>query len=70
MIMDDLADRLILVETKLAYMEDFIERLQTIVVEHTGTIDRLTTENRALLSKITDVEESIQEMPDQRPPHY
>jgi len=68
--MDDQTERLVALETKLAYVEDYMTRLQAIVVEHTGTLDRLTAENKALRSKIVDVEESIQEMPDQRPPHY
>ncbi len=68
--MDAQTERLILLETKLAYIEDYVNRLQDIVVEHTGTIDRLSAENKSLRSKIMAVEESIQEMPDQRPPHY
>lgn len=68
--MDDQAERMVSLETKLAYIEDFVDRLQAIVVEHSGEIDRLKTENRALKTKLTDVEESIHEMPDQRPPHY
>ena len=68
--MDAQTERLILMETKLAYIEDYVNRLQDIVVAHTGTIDRLAAENKSLRSKIMAVEESIQEMPDQRPPHY
>lgn len=68
--MDDQAERLVSLETKLAYIEDFVDRLQATVVEHSGEIDRLKTENRALKTKLTDVEESIHELPDQRPPHY
>lgn len=68
--MDNQEGRMVSLETKLAYIEDFVDRLQATVVEHTGEIDRLKAENRALKTKITDVEESIQERPDQRPPHY
>lgn len=68
--MDDHADRMVSLETKIAYIEDFVDRLQTTVVEHGAEIDRLKTENRALKTKLTDVEESLQDMPDQRPPHY
>lgn len=68
--MDDQAERMVSLETKLAYIEDFVDRLQATVVDHSGEIDRLKAENRALKTKLIDVEESIQEMPDQRPPHY
>ena len=68
--MDIHTERLVSVETKLAFLEDYVDRLQAILVEHTGTIDRIIAENKALRSKISDVEESIQDMPDQRPPHY
>lgn len=68
--MDEHAERMVSLETKLSYIEDFVDRLQTTVVEHTAEIERLKTENRALKTKLTDVEESLQDMPDTRPPHY
>jgi SlyX protein len=57
-------------ETKLAYLEDFINKLQAIAVEHSDSIDRLKMENRALRAKLGEVADAIQEIPNLRPPHY
>jgi len=58
------------IETKLAYLEDFINKLQAIAVEHSDSIDRLTMENRALRAKLGEVADAIQDTPNIRPPHY
>lgn len=58
------------IETKLAYLEDFINKLQTIAVEHSDAIDQLKLENRALRAKLGEVANAIQETPNLRPPHY
>lgn len=57
-------------ETKLAYLEDFMNKLQTITVEHTDAIDRLKNENRALRAKLGEIEDVVQDLPNNRPPHY
>ena len=58
------------IETKLAYLEDFINKLQTIAVEHTDSIDRLHNENRAMRDKLGEIDDALQELPNARPPHY
>ena len=63
-------DRLINIETKLSFLEDFIDRLQEIAVEHTDSIERLKQENRILKTKIGDIEDAAHDMPNVRPPHY
>jgi len=68
--MEQQTERFIALETRISYLEDFVDRLQAIVVEHSGEVDRLKAENRALRSKFTDLEQAVQDMPDQRPPHY
>lgn len=68
--MKNIDDRLINVETKLAYLEDFINKLQEIAVEHSESIERLKQENRILKTKLGDIEDSVQEIPNIRPPHY
>ncbi|HKL85891.1 MAG TPA: SlyX family protein [Treponemataceae bacterium] len=68
--MKNIDDRLINVETKLAYLEDFINKLQEIAVEHSESIERLKQENRMLKTKLGDIEDSVQEIPNIRPPHY
>lgn len=68
--MDDVHDRLDAIETKLAYLEDFLAKLQAVAVEHTATLDHLTAENRAIKTKITEMSDSLQDMPNVKPPHY
>ena len=68
---DILGERLIALETKLAYLEDFVNQLQAVSVEHTGLIDRLTEENRALAQKVRDIAGQLEgDIPNRRPPHY
>ncbi len=68
--MADTSDQFTGIETKLAYLEDYINKLQAIAVEHTDAIDRLNMENRALRAKLGEVADAIQETPNLRPPHY
>lgn len=63
-------ERLVAVESKLAYLEDFVSKLQAILIEHTESIDRLKAENRALKGKLTEIDDLVQEIPNKRPPHY
>lgn len=58
------------IETKLAYMEDFMNKLQGLAVEHSGEIDRLKLENRAFREKIIELSDAMQDLPNRRPPHY
>lgn len=68
--MADTSDQFTGIETKLAYLEDYINKLQAIAVEHTDAIDSLNMENRALRAKLGEVADAIQETPNLRPPHY
>ncbi|MBO4729659.1 MAG: SlyX family protein [Spirochaetaceae bacterium] len=63
--------RLTEIEIKLSYLEDFMNKIQKITVEHTETIDRLKAENRALKAKLSELIESQEdEIPNRKPPHY
>ncbi|MCQ2613098.1 MAG: SlyX family protein [Treponemataceae bacterium] len=63
--------RLTSVEIKLAYLEDFMNKLQAIAVEQGNTIDRLTAENRVLKEKVRELLEAQEgDIPNRRPPHY
>lgn len=65
------SERITAIEIKLAYLEDFINKLQAIAVEQSNTIDRLTAENRIIKDKIKEiVEEQEGDIPNRRPPHY
>ncbi len=63
--------RIIALETKIAYMEDFVNQLQAVSVEHTKTIELLRKENKLLSSKLKDLSDQIEgDIPNRRPPHY
>ena len=66
----EIEDKFISLETKIAYLEEFTSELQNVVVEHTKTIDRLTTANRLMSEKITELIENSEEIPNRKPPHY
>jgi len=68
--MDIATDRITNIETKLAFLEDFMNKLQSIAVEHSESIDRLKSENRALRDKLGEVADAVQDIPNLRPPHY
>ncbi len=61
--------RFVALEMKLAYMEDFLLKLQSEAVENQRTIEILREENRVLSSRIQDLSENI-EIPNRKPPHY
>lgn len=65
----EIEEKFIALETKLAYMDDFIGKLQTEVVEHQKIIDILREENKILSGRIHDLSENI-DIPNRRPPHY
>ncbi|MBR6080818.1 MAG: SlyX family protein [Treponema sp.] len=63
--------RIIALETKIAYMEDFVNQLQAVSVEHTKTIELLRKENKLLSSKLKDLSDQVEgDIPNRRPPHY
>lgn len=63
--------RLTEIEIKLSYLEDFMNKIQKITVEHTETIEKLKAENRALKVKVTELVEFQEgDIPNRKPPHY
>ncbi len=66
----DLAPRLEKIETRLAYLEDFLTRLQEEVVGRNAALDRLMTENTAIKERLQLISRNLEEMPNQKPPHY
>ena len=64
-------DRITGLEIKLAYLEDYVNQLQAVSVEHTETIERLITENRMMSRKIRDMSDHLEgDIPNRKPPHY
>ena len=59
------------IETKLAYLEDFLNQLQEVTVEPGKIIDKLVSENKAMSIKIKELSDNQEgEIPNVRPPHY
>lgn len=62
-------EKFIALETKLAYMDDFIAKLQDETLDNQREIHILREENRVLAGRIQDLSENL-EIPSRRPPHY
>ena len=64
-------ERMIALETKLAYMEEFVNQLQEVSVEQGKTIELLRTENKMMSQKIRDLSDALEgDIPNRKPPHY
>ena len=64
-------ERLTAIETKLAYMEDFVNQIQNVAVEQTKTIDKLQKEIKLMSEKIREMSNAVEgDIPNRRPPHY
>jgi SlyX protein len=58
------------IETKLAFLEDFLTRLQDEVVARNAVMDALKAEHAAMKEKLLQISRNIEEIPNQKPPHY
>ena len=68
---DSIADeRLVSLEIKLSYLEDFVAKLQDSIVAQGREIELLQNENRALQARFRELLDSLEDMPHTRPPHY
>jgi SlyX protein len=67
---DAVEERFELLETKLAYLEDFVGRLQAEVVERNAAVDRLAAEHAAVKEKMLQIASELEEIPNRKPPHY
>ena len=63
-------ERLERIEIKLAYLEDFLERLQSAVLEQNKQAEKLSQEHRELKEKILFLTKELEEIPNRKPPHY
>ncbi len=67
----NLNEEIIALQTKLAYLEDYVNKLQDVCVEHTEQIELLRKENKLLSQKVKDLSDSVEgDIPNRRPPHY
>jgi SlyX protein len=63
-------NRLQTIEMKLTYLEDFLQRLQDEVVSRNNVIDKLNAEHKAIKDKVLQIAANLEEIPNQKPPHY
>ena len=64
-------ERFINIETKLAYMEDFVNQIQQVAVEQAKEIVLLRKENKLMIEKIKEMAENQEgDIPNRKPPHY
>ncbi len=61
-------ERLIELETKLAFLENYINELNTVVIEQDKIIKKLSAEYDDLRKQIHAAKESLPE--GEKPPHY
>lgn len=66
---NELQNKFIDLETKYAFQEDFISKLQEVVVAQQKTIDKLELEVKMILEKVRDLD-NMQEIPNRKPPHW
>ncbi|GAB6094548.1 hypothetical protein JCM14469_08000 [Desulfatiferula olefinivorans] len=64
--------RLIDIETKLAYQERMIAELNAVVIEQQKALDDIQTANRVLIDRIRELSENLAEPMGghEKPPHY
>ena len=67
--MDD--EKVIELETKLAYLEDFMNQIQEVAVQQSKDIEKLKVENKILKDKVKDLSDWAEgDIPNRKPPHY
>ena len=61
-------ERLITLETKIAYLENYINELNTVVIEQEKSIKKLSSEYEELRKQIASGRDPLPE--NEKPPHY
>ena len=61
-------ERIIRLETDMAYLQDIVRELNDIVSEQQVMLTRLEKQNEALNKRIEDMDTEAR--PNRRPPHY
>lgn len=68
--MKDYSDEITQIQIKLSYLEDFLNKIQEVSLEHDTLILRLQKENEVLRNKIQELLDPPEEILNRRPPHY
>ena len=63
-------DRLIEIETKLAYQDDLVSQLNDVVTDQQSQITKLELLCESLVGRIKSLSEAADQPQDERPPHY
>ena len=64
-------NRIIDLEVRVSYLEDFLNQIQQVVVEQGEELEALKKENRLLKEKVNELFDSVNvEIPNRKPPHY
>ncbi len=61
-------DRLITLETKIAYLENFINELNEVVIEQERSMKKLSSEYEDLRKQVASGKDPLPE--NEKPPHY
>jgi SlyX protein len=65
-----LEPRLEKIEIKLAFLEDFLNRLQEEVTGRNALLDKFSTEHEAMKDRLRQLAQEMEYIPSQKPPHY
>ena len=61
-------DRMIRLETDMAYLQDMVRELNDIVAQQQAMLTKLEKQNESLNKRIEDMDTEAR--PNRRPPHY
>lgn len=68
---EDKEKRLMDLEIKLSYMEDFMNQIQEVAVQQTKDIEKLKAENKIMAERIKELIDAAEgDIPNRKPPHY
>lgn len=68
---EEIENRFVSLETKMAYMEDFLNQIQQVAVEQAKTIEILRKENKIISQRLREISDELEgDIPNRKPPHY
>lgn len=66
--MSDYENRIVRIETDMAYLQDMVNQLNDIVAEQQMILSRLEKQNQILNKRIEELD--LEARPNRKPPHY
>lgn len=67
---ENIEKRLLKIETKLSYIEDFCDKIQEVTLAQEKLIARQEAKIKELYARMTLLQESLEDIPNRKPPHY